>query len=306
MAERTPPTLSAPWAAAVEGFAAHLAHERMLAGHTVAAYVADVRGLAAFCDAAGVAGPDEVEPLVLRRHLAGLVDAGLARTTLARKIAAVRALFRWLAERGTVERDPAAGLQAPSRRRALPRALSRTHVEALLAVCDDGSPVGLRDRCLIELAYGTGARVAELVGADTDALDLAGGTLRVVGKGGKPRQVPVGQPACAAVAAWLADGRPRLARPASSGALLLGARGGRLDARTARRAVERVGVAAGVGHVTPHTLRHSYATHLLEGGADLRSVQELLGHVTLATTEVYTKVSPRHLRERYDAAHPRA
>lgn len=306
MAERTTPSLSSPWAAAVEGFAAHLAHERMLAGHTVAAYVADVRGLAAFCDAAGVAGPDEVEPLVLRRHLAGLVDAGFARTTLARKIAAVRALFRWLVERGTLERDPAAGLQAPSRRRALPRALARAHVEALLAACDDGSPVGLRDRCLIELAYGTGARVAELVGADTDDVDLAGGTLRVVGKGGKPRQVPVGQPACAAVAAWLADGRPWLVRPASSGALLLGARGGRLDARTARRAVERVGVAAGVGHVTPHTLRHSYATHLLEGGADLRSVQELLGHVTLATTEVYTKVSPRHLRERYDAAHPRA
>lgn len=299
--------LSPDWAATVDGFVTHLAHERMLSHHTVAAYGADARQLATFCVDAGIAGPDEVEPLVLRRHLGALVDAGVARATLGRKVAAVRSLFQWLTARGVVERDPSASLQAPSRRRSLPRALSRSRVQALLDACDDDSPRGLRDRCLIELAYGTGARVAELVGADVDDLDVDGGTLRVVGKGGKRRQVPVGEAACAATTDWLRRGYPTLVQPERAGAaLLLGQRGGRLDARTARRAVERVGMAAGLGHVTPHMLRHSYATHLLEGGADLRSVQELLGHVTLSTTEVYTKVSPRHLRQRYDAAHPRA
>lgn len=309
--EGGPPTeagsLPPDWAAALDGFAVHLAHERMLAATTVSGYVADARQLAAFCAATGIVSPREVEPLVLRRHLGALVEAGVARSTLGRKVATLRSLFGWLTARGWLEADPTAALRAPSRQRSLPRALSRAQVETLLAACDDTSPVGLRDRCLIELAYGSGARVAELTGADVADLDLDGGTLRVRGKGGKPRQVPLGAPACRAAAAWLSHGRGELA-PAGHAepALLLGVRGGRLDARTARRAVERAGVAAGLGHVTPHVLRHSYATHLLEGGADLRSVQELLGHVTLSTTQVYTKVSPRHLRLRYDAAHPRA
>lgn len=298
---------SPAWTAAIDGFAAHLAHERMLAAHTVSAYVADARQLAAFCTAAGIAAPSEVQPLVLRRHLGRLVDAGAARSTVSRKVAAVRGLFGWLAARGWLDHDPAAALQAPSRSRALPRALSPAQVRALLAACDDTSAIGLRDRCLIELAYSAGVRVAELVGADVADLDLDGGTLRVRGKGGRPRQVPVGSPACEAAADWLREGRSALARgDRAEPALLLGARGARLDARAARRAVERAGMAAGLGRVTPHMLRHSYATHLLEGGADLRVVQELLGHVTLATTQVYTDVSPRHLRHRYDAAHPRA
>lgn len=298
---------SPEWAAAIDAYAVHLAHERMLAAHTVSAYVGDARQLAAFCTAAGITAPAEVEPLVLRRHLGRLVDAGAARSTVGRKVAAVRGLFAWLVARGWLDRDPAAALQAPSRPRSLPRALSRSQVHALLAACDDTSAIGLRDRCLIELAYAAGVRVAELVGADVADLDLDGGTLRVHGKGGRPRQVPVGSPACRAAADWLRAGRSALAPAAhAEPALLLGARGARLDARTARRAVERAGVAAGLGRVTPHVLRHSYATHLLEGGADLRVVQELLGHVTLATTQVYTDVSPRHLRHRYDAAHPRA
>lgn len=302
-----PPTLPDAWVGALEGFAAHLAHERGLANRTVSAYVGDAGQLAAFCSAMGIVAPGEVEPLVLRRHLGALVEAGAARSTVGRKVAALRSLFRWLADRGLSDRDPSAALQAPSRPRPLPRALSRAQVTALLDACDATSPVGLRDRCLIELAYASGARVAELTAADISDLDLDGGTLRVHGKGGSRRQVPVGTPACRAAAEWLHRGRPALttSRPAQP-ALLLGVRGGRLDARTARRAVERAGVAAGLGRVTPHVLRHSYATHMLEGGADLRSVQELLGHVTLATTQVYTKVSPRHLRLRYDAAHPRA
>lgn len=307
MVSGRPEPPSPEWAAAIDGFEAHLAHERMLATHTVSAYVSDARQLAAFCVDAGIPAPAEVEPLVLRRHLGRLVEAGAARSTLARKVAAVRGLFAWLVARGRLDHDPAAALQAPSARRALPRALSRPQVQALLDACDDPSPRGLRDRCLLELAYGTGARVAELVGADVADLDLDGGTLRVIGKGERPRQVPVGSPACRAAADWLRHGRGSLARAEHpESALLLGARGGRLDARAARRAIERAGIAAGLGRVTPHVLRHSYATHLLEGGADLRSVQELLGHVTLVTTQIYTQVSPRHLRRRYDTAHPRA
>jgi integrase/recombinase XerC len=295
------------WSAALEGFGAHLAHERMLAAATVSAYAADARQLAAFCADAGLGGPEEVEALVLRRYLGQQVEAGVARSTLVRKTASLRALFAWLVARGRLAHDPAAALQAPGPPRALPRALSGPQVQALLAACDDGSPLGLRDRCLVELVYATGVRVAELVGADVGDLDAEAGTLRVHGKGGRRRQVPVGAPACAAAQRWLGDGRGALARPGRvEPALLLGARGGRLDVRVARRAVERAGVAAGLGPVTPHVLRHSYATHLLEGGADLRSVQELLGHVTLASTQVYTKVSRRHLRHRYDAAHPRA
>lgn len=299
--------LSPAWHAALADFAAHLAHERMLAPGTVSGYVTDARQLAAFCGDAGIAGPAEVEPLVLRRYLGQQIEAGVARSTLARKVASLRALFAWLTARGRLERDPAAALQAPAPPRALPRALSQPQVQALLVACDDGSPVGLRDRCLLELAYATGVRVAELVGADLADLNVRAGTLRVHGKGGRRRQVPVGTPACAAAARWLERGRPALAPPErAEPALLLGVRGGRLDPRMARRAVARAGVIAGLGAVTPHALRHSYATHLLEGGADLRSVQELLGHATLGSTQVYTKLSPRHLRQGYDTAHPRA
>ncbi len=295
-----------PWEAALAGFATHLAHERMLADRTVAAYLADARQLATRCGEAGIAGPDEVTPLVLRRHLAQLVEAGAARTTLARKASSLRRLFAWLAAHEVVE-DPTTRLAAPRRPAPLPRALTRHQVAAVLDAVDDGSPVGLRDRALLELLYATGVRVAELVGADLGDLDLEQGVLRVTGKGNRPRQAPVGEPACAAVRRWRSEGRPALlAADRAEPALLLGARGGRLDPRSARRAVERAGVRAGVGPLTPHQLRHSCATHVLEGGADLRSVQELLGHRTLATTQIYTKVSRRQLRQAYDQAHPRA
>lgn len=294
------------WEAVLEAFAAHLAHERMLAARTVTAYLADARQLADFCVAAGIAAPDEVTPLVLRRHLATLVEAGAASTTLARKASSLRRLFAWLASREDLA-DPTARLSSPRRPRPLPRALTRGQTAALLDTVDDGAPLGLRDRALLELLYATGVRIAELVAADVSDLDCERGVLRVLGKGNRPRQAPVGDPACEAARRWLAEGRPALVQPGRShAALLLGARGSRLDARSARRAVERAGIRAGLGAVTPHQLRHSCATHVLEGGADLRSVQELLGHRTLATTQVYTKVSRRQLRSAYDQAHPRA
>lgn len=296
------------WADALERFRSHLDEERGLSPSTVRAYLADATQLAAFCASFGIADPDEVEPLVLRRHLAALAEAGRARASVARKVASLRCLFALLARRGLVAADPAGGLETPRRMRRLPRALRQAQVRALLEA-PGASPAGLRDRSLLELLYASGARISEAVGLNVDALDLAGGTVRLHGKGDKHRMVPLGEPACLAVERYLAGGRPALAAVAPGGpgpALFLGLRGQRLGARDAYAAVRAAAAAAGLGHVTPHMLRHSYATHLLQGGADLRSVQELLGHATLATTQVYTHVSREHLLESYRRAHPRA
>lgn len=299
------------WLRAVDAYVGHLRNERMLAEHTMVAYERDARQVAAFCTGFGIDDPAEVEPLVLRRYLASLLAGGSARTSVARKAAAARSFFELLTRRGLVTTDPAALLGSPKIPRTLPRVLTPEQVVALVSAPDTATPTGLRDRALLELLYATGARVAEAVGLDVDALDLSHGTARLYGKGDKERMVPVGEPACMALEAYLARGRPLLAAGAPPGssvsqALLLNGRGGRLDARDARTAVTRAATRAGVGHVSPHTLRHSYATHLLEGGADIRTVQDLLGHVALTTTQIYTHVSRDHLRNSYEHAHPRA
>jgi site-specific recombinase XerD len=241
---------------------------------------------------------------VLRRFLAELGRRGYARASLARKAATVRSLFDLLASRGLVATDPARGLATGRGGRSLPRVLRVDEVERLLAVPGD-DPAGLRDRALLEFLYASGARVSELVGLDDAAVDLAAGTARLYGKGAKERLVPLGEPVRAALARWLDAGRPQLA-PAATTAVFCGAGGERLDPRTVRRIVQRRATEAGLSKVTPHTLRHSYATHLLEGGADLRSVQELLGHAALATTQIYTHVTREQLRSAYEQAHPRA
>lgn len=300
---------SVSWQGALEVYRSHLAHERMLAAHTVRAYLADAEQLAAFCLDFGIASPDEVEPLVLRRHLAALVASGAARASVARKSASIRSLFALLARRGLVRQDPAAQLGSPKGERRLPRVLRREQVEALLRQPEAATPDGLRDRAVLELLYASGARVSELVGLDADELDLATGIATLHGKGSKDRQVPVGEPACIAAERYLTEGRPVHAAAADGAvtpALLLDRRGRRLPDRAARSIVSAAGVRAGVGHITPHTLRHSYATHLLEGGADIRSVQELLGHAAAATTQLYTHISREHVRSSYDHAHPRA
>lgn len=299
----------AAWAEAVERFAGHLRDERGLSVRTVRAYTGDALQLAAFCGAFGIDDPDEVEPLVLRRHLAALAGAGYARSSVARKVAAIRSFFALLARRGLVDADPAHQLATPRRQRHLPRTLRPAQVRALLEACDEARPEGLRDRALLELLYASGARVSEAVGCDVDALDLAQGLVRLHGKGDKQRLVPLGEPACLALERYLGEARPRLAAAApgaASPAVFLNRRGAPLGPRAAYAAVRVAATTAGLGHVTPHTLRHSYATHLLEGGADLRSVQELLGHVALATTQTYTSVSRAHLLDTYQQAHPRA
>ncbi len=296
--------LTPGWQRAVAALRSHLADERGLSAHTVAAYDRDARQLAGFCAGFAIVEPAEVTPLVLRRFLAELGRRGYARGSLARKAAAVRALFGLLDARGLIDGDPAAGLATSRAGRSLPRVLRPDEVERMLVAPDD-SPTGLRDRALLEFLYASGARVSELVALDDDAVDLATGSARLFGKGDKERLVPLGAPVRAAVARWLGEGRPALV-DGSTTVVFCGGGGQRLDPRTVRRIVERYAAAAGLPRVTPHTLRHSYATHLLEGGADLRSVQELLGHAALATTQIYTHVSREQLRSAYEHAHPRA
>ncbi|HVM20350.1 MAG TPA: tyrosine recombinase [Egibacteraceae bacterium] len=302
VADELPPA----WTHAVDAFALHLRDERMLAALTVQAYLRDARQLAGFCAGFGIDDPAEVEPLVLRRWLGALASESYARTSLARKTAAARTWFALLLRRGLVAVDPALHLATPKVGRRLPKALRPEQVVALLTAPPTDTPRGLRDRAALELLYGSGARVSEVAALDVDSVDLIEGTALLFGKGSKERLVPLGDHACDALERWLTEGRPQLAREGSPPALLLSARGARITDHDLRATVRAAARQAGLGTVTPHTLRHSYATHLLEGGADLRSVQELLGHVALSTTQIYTHVSRDHLRSSYDHAHPRA
>jgi site-specific recombinase XerD len=306
--------LPSSWRQAVDVFAGHLADERGLAARSVEAYRRDARQLAVFCAGFGIADPGEVEPLVLRRYLAALLSAGYASASAARKTAAVRSWFALLARRGLVAADPALRLETPKTGKALPRALTVGQVAALAEAAGpagagessgDVGPVRLRDRAVVEMLYATGARVGELVECDVGAFSAVDGLARLRGKGEKERLVPLGEPAADALKVWLDGGRAQLAADGEHAAFV-NTRGGRLSARGMFELVRRAAVRAGLGHATPHTLRHSYATHMLEGGADLRSVQQLLGHVALSTTQTYTHITRDHLRSSYDQAHPRA
>ena len=248
---------------------------------------------------------------VLRSWLAAQATAGVARTTLARRTSAVKTFTAWATRRGLLMTDPAVRLQVPKSRRTLPAVLRQDQaLDAMAAAnsgAEQGDPMALRDRLIVEMLYATGIRVSELCGLDIDDVDAGRRVLRVLGKGNKQRTVPYGEPARAALSAWLTEGRPALSTADSGAALLLGARGGRLDARQARTVVHQTMAAVtGAPNIGPHGLRHSAATHLLEGGADLRVVQELLGHSTLATTQLYTHVTVARLRAVHDQAHPRA
>ena len=295
---------------AVQDFDRHLRVERGRSEHTVRAYVGDVASLLAYADEQGIQALSEIELRDLRSWLGNAAAAGRARTTLARHAAAARTFFRWACKTGQIPTDPALRLLAPKRGTHLPEVLKTDEAAALMDVAaisaDDGSPIGLRNVAMLELLYGSGIRVGELVGLDVDDLDLSKGVLKVLGKGNKERIVPFGKPALIAVQRWL-TARPQLVKEFSGPALFLGARGRRVDQRQVRAVVHEllshVGSAPDLG---PHGLRHSAATHLLDGGADLRLVQELLGHASLATTQLYTHVSSERLRAAFQQAHPRA
>ena len=304
---RPAPVVPEGMAGRLAEFERHLRGERGLAEHTVVAYVGDVTGLLDHAGRLGLADLGAIDQHAIRSWLARLRSTGLSRATLARKASATRVFFAHALRRGWVAEDPAADLASPKTEHRLPRVLRPQDAEALMDAPDAESPLGLRDRAVLELLYATGMRVGELCALDLDDLDEGRRLVRVWGKGAKERRVPYGVPAQRALDSWRRTGRPRLAVPGSGPALFVGARGGRVDQRTVRRVVHAMlaGV-PGAPDLGPHGLRHSAATHLLEGGADLRSVQEILGHASLATTQIYTHVSAERLKASYDRAHPRA
>lgn len=293
-------------AAALAAFVRHLELERGRSPHTVRAYRSDLAGL--------LAGLDDLAALdlpTLRRWLAAGHAAGAGRSTLARRAAAARTFTAWAMRTGRIATDPGARLASPRARPALPTVLAVDEASDLLDAAVSGAaendPVALRDLLVIELLYATGMRVGELCGLDLDDVDPQRRALRVVGKGDRERTVVYGVPAAAALQRWLEAGRPALVRAGSPPAVLLGARGGRMDPRVVRAVVHRaVAAIPGAPDTGPHGLRHAAATHMLEGGADLRYVQELLGHAKLATTQLYTHVTVERLKVIHEQAHPRA
>jgi integrase/recombinase XerC len=326
---------------ALAAFERHLTAERGLSPHTVRAYLGDVGGLLGHAAEDGCAEPADLDIQVLRGWLGAQHRAGQARTSIARRAAAARAFTAFAHTRGWLDSDPGRQLGTPKTGRHLPEVLNHEQITAVLVArppagaaraqtapretapretappetASRHAPVAepadhaldLRDTAIMELLYACAIRVSELCGLDLGDLDESRHTIRVLGKRSRERTVPVGIPAVRAVRAWLAEGRPRLVGERSGRAMLLGARGGRIDPRTARRVVhERIAAAGSVPDTGPHGLRHTAATHLLEGGADLRSVQEMLGHASLATTQIYTHVSVERLLAAYRQAHPRA
>lgn len=297
---------------AAVAFERHLRSERGRSEHTVRAYLADIRNLSEFLSTeCGVTALDQVALADLRSWLAAQSHSGAARSTIARRSASVRTFLGWATRTGRIGVDPSLRLAAPRRDGHLPAVLRQSDASALLEVAavasDDQDAMHLRDRAALELLYASGIRVGELTGLDLDDVDLDAGLVRVMGKGSKERTVPFGGPAREALSAWLTVGRPQVTGADSGAALFLGRRGRRADPRQIRAALHAL-----LSHVpdapdlSPHGLRHSAATHLLEGGADLRLVQELLGHASLATTQIYTHVSVDRLRQSYRQAHPRA
>ena len=303
------PDMAAGIRSAIDAFLAELAAARASSPHTLRAYRTDLAEFAAFLEERGQEEPRSITLHTLRGYLAQLEDRELAGSSVRRKLSAVRSLLRHLLKHGRIESNPATGLRQRRGARHLPSVLSLEEVEGLLAAPDLTTAAGRRDRALLEVTYSAGTRVSETVGLDHGDVDLRRGIARVIGKGGKERLAPLGSHALSALQGYLYDpARPR-PRPDSDGrdAIFLNQRGGRLSSRSVERIVAQCVLRAGIRrHATPHTLRHSFATHLLDRGADLRSVQELLGHAHLGTTQIYTHVSIERLREIYERAHPRA
>ncbi|MDO9458002.1 tyrosine recombinase XerC [Nocardioides sp.] len=289
----------------------HLVAERDLTPHTVRAYLGDVAGVLEHARRLGQTDVAQLDLRTLRSWLAQQQTLGRSRTTLARRATAARVFTAWLARTGRAPTDVGSSLGSPKAHRTLPSVLRADEasdlIEAAVTAADDGSPVGMRDIAMLELLYATGIRVGELVGLDVDDVDRERNVVRVLGKGRKERMVPFGRPAARALDFWVRHARPLLVADGAGGALFVGTRGRRIDQRAVRTLVHRrIADVPGAPDMGPHGLRHTAATHLLEGGADLRSVQELLGHASLATTQRYTHVTTDRLRRAYQQAHPRA
>jgi len=303
--EDTTPAVSDDWAGALRLLDDDLLR-RGSADRTRRAYRTDLRQFAVWATAAGIA-PADAGPRELRRYAATLTQHRAAPSTVARKLAALRACFRALREHGLVDQNPAELVASPRRQRHLPRVLRPDELAALLDRIPAGTPLELRDRALLEIAYGCGLRAEELVKLDTTSIVFDAEELRVEGKGGKTRIVPAGEPALQALTRYLERGRPVLATDAGEAALFLSKSGRRLSTSDVRRRLAVWARAAALqGGVSPHALRHSFATHLLDGGADLRAIQELLGHSSISTTQIYTRVESARLLSAYRRSHPRA
>jgi len=291
---------------AVERFLGYLRTARNLSPHTLAGYGTDLLQLVDFLEKQGRRAPSDVTHVDVRAWLSAIRERGMARASLARKLASARALFRWLHREGFLAEDPAASLRTPKKERKLPRFLTREEVVRLLEAPKGEGLLELRDRAILETLYSSGMRVAELVGLDEADLDLRSGATRVLGKGRRERLAGLGRHAVAALEAYI-RARKADARARGTPALWVNRDGARLSVRGVQRMFQKWLRAAGLDPgASPHTLRHSFATHMLDAGADLRSVQELLGHRNVATTQIYTHVTAGRLREVYDRAHPRA
>lgn len=296
----------------LDAYRTYLQHQRALSDHTVRAYQTDIAQMLLHLQRLGRPSAEAVSIRDLRSWLANQQTRGAARTTMQRRAAAARTFWAWVHETGRTAHNPAVTLRSPKSSRTLPPTLPKADAEQLMAAAlaqaeQQGGPVGRRDVAILEVLYAGGLRVSELCGLDLADVDTDRQTVRVLGKGAKERAVPLGRPAVRALSRWLAGGRGTLVTPASGEAVFVGERGGRIDPRVVRRLVHRaLRLVPGAPDLGPHGLRHAMATHLLEGGADLRSVQEILGHASLATTQIYTHVSDERLRAAFQQAHPRA
>ncbi len=296
----------------IAAFARHLQVERSLSAHTIRAYLGDLESLLKHLESSGVSDISQLQLIHLRSWLANQQVKGGARTTLSRRAVSVRLFTKWAVKNKFLEKDVAATLATPKGHRTLPDVLeiadAKLAMDSLATrAAEEETPISLRDVAMVEMLYATGARVAELCGLDLSDIDYERQTIRVLGKGNKERTIPLGNPAIRALTNWLNDGRDSLKNSLSGNAVFLGARGKRIDQRAVRTVVyNALQAIEGVERLGPHALRHSAATHLLEGGADLRTVQEILGHASLATTQIYTHVSTERLQKAFKQAHPRA
>ena len=296
----------------IAAFTRHLEVERALSVHTIRAYLGDLESLVTHLEAIGVSDVSQLELVHLRSWLANQQVKGGARTTLSRRAVSVRLFVKWAVKSKYLAKDVAATLATPKGHRTLPEVLdvadAKVAMDSLATrAAEEETPISLRDVAMVELLYATGARVAELCGLDLSDIDYDRQTIRVLGKGNKERSIPLGNPAMKALNVWLKEGRDSIKNSLSGNAVFLGARGKRIDQRTVRTVVyNALQAIEGIERMGPHALRHSAATHLLEGGADLRTVQEILGHASLATTQIYTHVSTERLQKAFKQAHPRA